>query len=380
MAASACRGPAPAPPSPHRDNGPDGSVPAADTSTADPKTAKDKGPFFYKGRDYGSDATFGPLDVVFNKGFAIAQWEGRGRNIFSFQYGWDALIDSFRYPGPLAKKAGGWKEVLAWQVVPFARQGWSKAQWMPNYFGHIVEGGIVYRRMREWYEFHGVPLPSVTAFLTTYASALINEAYEMPVGAVGTEGGNIGSSMDLMVFDPLGVLLFQQDFVARFFGRTLHGAVWSSQASITIPEALLVNNGESVVFKPRMPFTDKARFFLRGGVGIEAGVSIHRGDGTDLSLAAGSQSARRWLDPYTELEYASFAFCASAWLDRDGNLLAGLTYDSGTDRRIGLNIYPGFVKVAGAAVGGWFLLDAKGRPFIGFSTSRTLGAGLGIGF
>ncbi len=44
--------------------------------------------YFNKGRDYGSDAYAGPLDNIFNKGFAVAQWQGKDRHIFSFPYGW----------------------------------------------------------------------------------------------------------------------------------------------------------------------------------------------------------------------------------------------------------------------------------------------------
>ncbi len=376
LGAAGCRPAAPAlpaPPGPTAAHGDGAAGPAA-------KAAPDRGPFFYHGQAYGTDAYAGPLDVLFNKGFAIAQWEGRGRNLFTYQYGWGALRGTLEHPGPLVQQAGGWKEVLRWQAVPFAEGNFNDAQWVPNYFGHIVEGGIVYRRLREWNEAHGVPLPSVMAGLVTYASALVNEAYEMPRGEPGAENGTAGSVVDLYIFDPLGVLFFQQDFVARFFAHWLHGALWPTQASVTLTDGLLMNNGESIVFKPPIPFTDKARLFLRAGMGVEGGLSVRRGDGIDVSVAVGEQSRQRWLNPYTALEYAQFGLSASVWLDRDGILLAGLTWDQGTDRRIGLNIYPGFARVGGTELGGWFVLDSTGRPYLGITTSRTLGAGLGIGF
>lgn len=358
------------------------SRPTDDTSAAQAEEREaipHDGPFFYRGRAYGTDAYAGPFDVLFNKGFAIAQWEGRGRNLFSYPYGWKSVRESLDHPGVLARRWGGWKEVLRWQAVPFAQGGLDDSQWVPNYFGHIFEGGIAYRRLREWNEAHSVPLPSVTAFLVTYASALVNEAYEMPVGEPGVEDGTIGASVDLLIFDPLGVLVFQQDFVARFMARWMKASLWPTQASITF-DGLLINNGESVVFKPPLPFTDRARLILRAGMGAEGGLSFRRDDGIDVSVTVGKQSKQRWLDPHTALEYAAFAWSAGLWLDRDGILLAGLTWDAGTDRRIGLNVYPGFARIAGAEVGGWFVLDASGRPYLGFTTSRTLGAGLGIGF
>lgn len=47
--------------------------------------------YFVKGRDYGTDAYGGPLDVIFNEGFAVAQWVDQDRQIFSYPYGWKAV-------------------------------------------------------------------------------------------------------------------------------------------------------------------------------------------------------------------------------------------------------------------------------------------------
>lgn len=361
-----CRPQAPAPPSP----------PPPDT-----RESTDRGPFFYHGRSYGTDAYAGPLDILFNKGFAVAQWEGKGRDIFDYPYGWESVKGDLTRPLALIRRDGGWREVLLEEAVPFARGGVNDSQWVPNYFGHILEGGISYRRLREWNEAHGVPLPSLTAALMNLGSAIVNEAYETPRNDSWiARDGTAGSVVDLWLFDPLGILLFHQDFAARFFAGWFQAALWPTQASLTVNDHLLVNNGESIVLKPPMPFTDRARFFIRGGMGLEGGISLRRSDGVDVNLAVGQQSRQRWLDPYTALEFAEFGWSAGIWLDRDGTLLAGLTWDQGTDRRVGLNVFPGLLTVAGTGVGAWFVLDAAGRPFVGFSTSRTLGAGLGVGF
>jgi hypothetical protein len=361
-------------------------APAAPATPAPPPIAgghavDEHGPFFYHGRDYGTDAYAGPLDIFFNKGYAVAQWEGKGRDIFDYPYGWGAVRGALIHPFDLIRRAGGLNEVLLEQAVPFARGGVNDSQWVPNYFGHILEGGIAYRRLREWNEAHGVPLPGLTAAIINLGSAVVNEAYETPVGDTwASQHGTAGSVVDLWLFDPVGILLFQQDGVARFFARRLHGALWPSQASLTVTDHLLMNNGESIVLKPPIPFTDRARFFVRAGMGIEAGLSVPRADGLTLDVGVGQQSRQRWLDPYTALEFAEFGWSAGVWLDRDDTLLAGLTWERGTDRRVSLNVYPGFARVAGTELGAWFVLDAAGRPYLGISTSRTLGAGLGIGF
>lgn len=371
----ACHAPAPAPPAPPPSNGgPESPATAASDSAK-------HGPFFYHGRPYGTDAYAGPLDILFNKGFAVAQWEGKGRNIFDYPYGWGSVKGSLTQPGYLARRFGGWKKVLEVQVVPFAKGGINDSQWVPNYFGHIVEGGIAYRRLQEWNEAHHVPLPTLTAVLVNLGSAVVNEAYENPYDEhLLSRDGNSGTVVDLMLFDPLGIILFHQDGVSRFFAGWLRASLWPTQASLTVTDHLLVNNGESVVLKPPIPFTDQARFFIRAGMGLEGGLSLRRSDGLDVSVGVGQQSRQRWLNPYTTLEWAEFGWSAGIWADRDGTLLAGLTWDQGTDRRVALNVYPGFLRVAGANVGAWFLVDAAGRPFVGFTTSKMLGAGLGVGF
>ena len=375
LSSLACRAPAPSPPSPPGGNGASGSpgVSASDSAK--------HGPFFYHGRRYGTDAYAGPLDILFNKGYAVAQWEGKGRDIFDYPYGWGSVKGSLTQPGYLARRFGGWRKVFMRQVVPFAEGGINDSQWVPNYFGHVLEGGIAYRRLREWNEAHGVPLPSLTAFLINWGSAVVNEAYENPYDEnLLSKDGNTGTTMDLMLFDPLGIILFHQDVVSRFFARRLYASLWPTQASLTVTDHLLMNNGESIVLKPPVPFTDRVRFFIRAGMGLEGGLSLRRPDGVDVSVALGQQSRQRWLNPYTTLEWAEFGWSAGIWADRDGTLLAGLTWDQGTDRRVALNVYPGFLHVAGADLGAWFVVDAAGRPYLGFTSRRTLGAGLGIGF
>jgi len=63
--------------------------------------------FFNKGRSYGTDAYSGPFDVILNKGFAVAQWQGRDRDIFSFPYGWSSVWASVTRPGKAMEQAGG---------------------------------------------------------------------------------------------------------------------------------------------------------------------------------------------------------------------------------------------------------------------------------
>jgi hypothetical protein len=335
--------------------------------------------YLVKGRDYGTDAYGGPLDVIFNKGFAVAQWSDQDRHIFSYPYGWRAVWASVTRPGPAMARAGGWGTVLKNHILPLGWDELRDGQWMPNYFGHVLEGGLAYRRLLEWNRVRGVPFPTLTAVLVTQLAVTINEAYETPVSDPWVqENGTAGAFVDFVIMDPLGMVLFHQDPIARFFANRLGAVVWPRQASITFPGGRLTNNGESVIIRPKLWFTDDFRLFFRGGVGAEGGISVQLEDGLAVSVGAGADSSGRKLNA-EHIEEATFGFSTGLWIDRDGALLVSATWNHKTDRRLSIDVFPGVISVAGATFGTWFQLDQGYRPYFGFTGRRTLGAGLGVG-
>jgi hypothetical protein len=353
-------------------------VEAQESEAAEPAAAYRN--FFVKGRDYGTDAYGGPLDIILNKGFAVAQWADQDRHIFSYPYGWGAVWASVTRPGAAMERAGGWGTVLKSHVFPVGWDELRDAQWMPNYFGHVLEGGLAYRRLLEWNRVRSVPFPTLTAVLVTQLAVAINEAYETPVNDPWVqENGTAGLFVDFVIMDPLGMVLFHQDAVAGFFAERLGAAVWPRQASITFPGGRLTNNGEAVIVRPKLWFTDDFRLFFRGGVGAEGGVSIPFGDGLSFSVGAGADSSGRKLNE-EHIEVATFGFSTGFWIDRDGALLFSATWNHKTDRRLAIDVFPGVIRIAGSTIGAWFQLDQYYRPYIGVTGRRTLGAGLGVGF
>ncbi|MDX1493965.1 MAG: hypothetical protein R3253_07910, partial [Longimicrobiales bacterium] len=65
------------------------------------------GYFFYQGRPYGTDAVTGPVDVVLNKGFAVAQFNNRNRYIFDYDYGTRHVWNSIRHFRENVRRYGG---------------------------------------------------------------------------------------------------------------------------------------------------------------------------------------------------------------------------------------------------------------------------------
>lgn len=336
--------------------------------------------FFNKGRDYGTDAYAGPFDIIMNKGFAVAQWQGRDRSIFSFPYGWDAAWASVTRPGKAMERAGGWGSVLKRHLVPFAGDDLREAQWVPNYFGHLLEGGMAYRRLLDWNRLHGIPLATLNAILVTQFAVVLNEAYETPIDDPWVqENGTAGLFVDVVIMDPLGILLFHQDGVSRFLAEKLGAMLWPRQASITFPGARVINNGEGVVFRPKLWFTDDFRFFVRTGIGAQFGISVPRDDGLEVGVGVGAESYDRQLDS-AGIESAEFSLSAGLWIDREGSLLFSATWDEKTDRSLAIDVFPGVIKIAGTTIGAWFQFDRDYRPYVGITGRRTLGLGVGAGF
>jgi hypothetical protein len=335
--------------------------------------------FFIKGRGYGTDAYAGPFDVILNKGFAVAQWQDQDRHIFSYPYGWGAVWASVTRPGEAMERAGGWGRVLKLHVLPLGWDELKEAQWMPNYFGHVLEGGLAYRRLLEWNRINDVPLPTLSALVVTQLAVTLNEAYETPVNDPWVqEHGTAGAFVDWVIMDPLGMLLMHQDPIAGFFANRLGAVVWPRQASITFPGGRLTNNGEAVILRPKLWFTDRFRLFFRGGVGAEAGLSMPY-EGLTVNVAAGANSSGRKLN-IEHVEEASFSFSSGIWIDREGSLLFSATWDHKTDRRLAIDVFPGVIDVGGSTIGAWFQLDQDFRPYFGITGRRTLGAGIGVGF
>lgn len=357
------------------------SAEVVDPHPAPGDTTAGTGGYFWRGNDFGTDAYAGPFDVLLNRGMAVAQWEDLSRDLNEIDFQWEAVRRSMFESSVPVSAAGGWREVLSQHVFPFDEENFRRANWVPNYAGHVIEGGISYRRLAEWNRAQGVPFSHLTAAVTSYAAAIVNEAYEMPTGpGFATQDGTPGATVDLLIFDPLGMLLFSFDAPARFFANTLGANVWPTQAAITLDDAWVVNNGQAAIFKLPLPWTD-VRLFMRAGMGFEAGLTLPRPDGLNVNLAAGFQSRTRFVDPFDQTESINQSFSAGLWLDRDNTLVASFTYDEKTDRRFAVNVFPGSLELGVLGKPGFFaFLDSDGRPFFGFSTSRTLGLGTGIGF
>lgn len=328
---------------------------------------------FYRGRPYGTDAYTGPLDPILNKGFAVAQFNNRDRFIFEYDYATRHVWRSLTEIDSNVERFGGWEKLLREEVFPLSFD-WREWKWAPNYVGHLLEGGMTYRRLAEWNRAHGVPLPRLTAAVIKMGADVINEMYAHP----GFEHGTAATATDLLFFDPLGIVLFTQDGFARFFSERLKGNIWSSQAALT-PGGELVNNGNNLILKLPLSPIPSTSIFVRGGLAFTPGLTFHRDDGLDVSVGFGAEGRIQQLDPDTGEETPELALGGGVYLDRDGSLLASFLASEVEHRRLVLNVYPGVIPVLGGRFGAWILLREGGALRFGVSARGALGLGLAGG-
>lgn len=329
---------------------------------------------FYQGRPFGTDAVTGPLDVILNKGFAVAQFNNRNRYIFDYDYGVQHVWNSIRHFRENVDRYGGWSAYVGDEIVPTSLD-WDGWKWAPNYFGHVLEGGMTYRRLAEWNRAHGVPLPAVSAAVVTMGSAVINEMYSHP----GWVQGTAATATDLLLFDPLGIALFSFDGVAGFVAGPLGGNIWASQASLTF-DGELVNNGNNFVLKLPVSPIPRTSIFIRGGLALTPGITFHRRDGLDVSVALGGEGRIQNVDPETGEETPEIAVGGGVFVDRDGVLLFSVMTSETAHRRFVLNVYPGVLDVAGGRLGGWLIVRKDWQVRFGISVGGAMGLGVGTGF
>jgi len=337
--------------------------------------------FFYKGLP-GSDQYVGPIDVILNKGFNFSQVVNRERRIFEAPFGTAHVRNSVLHPFRSINQSGGWGTFFKEQILPIQTINWitggfeglfiESAAWYPNYFGHLIEGGIGTRRLAEKFRAQGVPWATALASTTTMTAAVINEMYTHPELTRGTGS----TAADLYLFDLGGVLLFSLDPVARFFAETLHASVWPSQASMSLPDLELTNNANNLIFKFPLPFVDAASLFFRTGVTAHIGASIHLADGYDVSIGLGGSSTRQNIDPVTSKETVDVHMTSSVYLDRGGSVLASLNLSLLDHRLVSMNVYPGVIH---PTLGAWFVVRRDKAIEFGISHRNALGLGLGVG-
>ncbi len=340
-----------------------------------PQTAP--APRFYTDKSYGSEAEFNPLTEILNEGFDITQTNGQDRHVFRRNYTvgaanvWRSVWhadETYRFYGYRRALVNEWLPLTA----PNNNGG---GAWVPNYEYHLVGSGMVFVRMKEWYEQHGIPHPELLSFATMMTAHYTNEVLENGLSKLPNED----ATTDLLIFDMGGMAIWRIGAVQRFFSGPVELTNWPGQPSIDVNSGTLQNAAQQFVLRASLPHSQRWKVFYDFGMSSLLGLSYKRASGDALSLAVGTDAVDNpVVDPRTGAKGATLAFKAGMFYDRNGSLLASVQAGSRSDNAVfNVNVYPGVVRLGGLRPGLWIQVPRTGG--IRFGVASRWGFGLGHG-
>ncbi len=339
--------------------------------------AQEKKYYFFRPSTYGSDALFNPLTVLANGGFDSFQiindreptwndvhWHSASANV------WKNITS----PSPVIR-AFGWNKFLGQEIFPTSLNI-DNAQYAPNFMLHTVGGGMVYRKLSEWYDYHNVPLPFFCGAATVVAFEYINEIVENGPFAYPNED----CIPDLLIFQPLGILFFSFDGVSNFFSSTLHLNDWSQPVGLSFAPFAVRNAGQNFVMKLALNQHHTTSLFFHFGDFAIFGVSRKINDEDALSFGAGlASTGRRSLPMINGVPYntVTTGLMAGVYYDRNNSLLASMVYSEVPRNVFRVNVYPGVLSSDRVSPGFFFAVRDDGATVFGI-IAQILPIGLAI--
>jgi hypothetical protein len=314
--------------------------------------------FFYHALPYGTQLNYNPLNVIVNGGYGILQIPQSisseyGRRILDYPYvDWSKNVWSTVGHPIRTINEFGWKDFITTELFPLTlnMQG---NQWVPNYFLHLIGGGLHFRATEEWYRYRGFGAPRIWSIGTMVAYHALSEVVENQ----GKKGLAVDHLADLLVFDPLGILLFTNDDVCRFFSEKLNMAEWSMQPAMNIATGNLENMGQFYVVKYPVSNNERWNLMIHFGLHGMAGFAHQWQDGRSLALTGGFL-----VEDLVEIEPGGgervlqgvLTWRVGVFYDMNNSLLASLMISSVAENRVRLNVYPGVLRL-GAFSPGFFV-------------------------
>ena len=297
--------------------------------------------YWYASRPYGSERTVHPLTSILNNGYDQIR-TGPTREIFEWDYDkgitgvWQSTIHAQR----LVREYGT-RNWIRYELLPLSLKAGGGGQWVPNYQLHLFGGGVTYVRLIGYFEQHGWRYPRVAAGVTSMAGHVVNEMLEN----TGQPSGSIDAMTDLLIFDPLSIILWNSDRVQRFIGERVEITEWSGQPSLTFPGETLENTFQTTMVRVRLPRTKNWRAFTTMGGSYVGGVSRRSGEDLWYSLGFGWDArSNPIVDPVTGRRTVELVPNAAFFVDRQGSLLLSVVKGSGLDGGVVLNVYPGITR------------------------------------
>ncbi len=299
--------------------------------------------FYHPEMNSGTELAFNPLSVLVSGSFDILRNGTDTRDVFDQPYrtGMSNVWENLTHP-VRSVQAYGSKDFFANEVLNFNLDP-NSSQFLANYTLHVFGNGMQYVKMAEWYDHHRYPYPKLWSLVTTFSYQYMNEVLEN--GAY--TGANVDPIADMLIFNPIGLLLFSTVTGKHFFSHTMPLYDWSPPAYYNPANREIVNTGQQYATKVKFGSSRYALFAYWGAQTVFGG-SYSLDEHRSLSLGAGSfvrnvraipqgWGARKMIPETVPI--------LGLFYDTDNSLLASL-YISGTHyENLRVDIYPGLLHI-----------------------------------
>ena len=320
---------------------------------------------------------FNPLSLLANGGFDTYQLINDRQPTLDASY-WDPAATnvwrSITSPFDVIRRFGTTR-FLRKEVFPMGFQI-EDAQYVPNFFLHTIGGGMLYRKVTEWYDDNGFPVPYVFGIATRVAFEFVNEAVENGPNYYPNED----CIPDVLIFQPLGILLFSFDGFSQFFSSTLSLNDWSQPVALTFNPFAIRNAGQNFVMKLALNQTRSTSVFFHFGDFAILGLSLKTSPEGAISFGAGlASTGRRSLPVQNDVpsNTVTVGSMAGVYYDRNNSLLASIVYSDVENNRLRINVYPGVIPIPMVSPGVFVTIGHNGTLVAGL-TARILPVGLGF--
>ena len=312
--------------------------------------AQEKEYYFYNPENnFGSDLNFNPVTLMINGSFDVLRNGGHTKEIFkrNFAHGYKNVFKNLGDPFTNIKRYG-WNEFIKLEIWNFELNK-NRSNFIPNLVDHTIGNGMQYAKLKEWLDYHEYPYPTLLSFLFTSTYQLTNEALENR----SHKGPNIDAIADVYIFNTLGFVLFEFDFVKEFFTKILPLYDWNLQPMLTLNNRFLENSGQQYLVRKELPFVNNISGFVYWGLNGIAGLTYTHNKIHNFSLGVGQVTNRirdnlenglRFFAPDLDGAIAFF-------YDKNNSLMFSALVTGPRIPNVRINMYPGLFEIGGIKPG-----------------------------
>ena len=321
---------------------------------------------YYQPRTYGSDSLYSPFSNFLSYTFDSLQLPDNF-NTDNFSANTQTVLDHLGDPQQAIDNEGGFNRFVNRQIIPvdsaYSSESYAAA---PNYFLHLLGGGMVYRKDLEWFRAHDYDYATASAVVLAMTAEFIQEVLEKNTT---TDDDEVA---DFFIFRPIGILLFHNDVVANFMMDYFDPAIWPSLQVYDLTEERINNAGLHYIYRPTFFEMGNARLFLYTGLNNMLGLSHLLKGGESFSWSIGQSTQRVDLDLDRQVELKT---SAGIFYDKNKSLLASLVINDTGGNRFRFNFYPTNRSMPGKL--GYFVSQHESEAW---SAGLVYKIQLGIGF